>query len=365
MELEKEMKVVCFFSKVTIKEWEVQSVKEMMEKGASWEKIINYADRNRTLYLVLHNFFQYKLIDLIPGWLVKIIQDSYICNEIRNDEKLKELKYLLMALEERGVKIVPVKGAYLIDEIYDRRIRTTNDLDALILRKDIPVIIKVMKELGYTDDYYNFKKKCFEPVSSQKKMLYKLKMYNLLPFAKEGALGNIIFFDLSHSLDFSLNSNVVEEMINSAQLINGRYQLLPEHFLLHMCCHHYREASHTEWIKLGKDLNLMKFCDVREFVIKRTDSVILKKMIQFARKYSLEKAVYFTFYVLKEIYSDGYEDDVLDNLNILDKNFVFMFGENEYNIAKKGKKSFWRSFFDDNNMDEVDERPGYERIIDD
>ena len=338
----------------------------LVAKEINWEKVIEYAMRNKVLYLLFENLKHCNLEQYIPKHLKKLVQAAKKGNVVSNNVKLLEVEHVSKVMESRGIRIVPVKGAYLIDNIYgDRSIRTSNDVDALISRKDISQIDKIMKELGYTTDKYDEKTNQLIPRSASQKMLYKTKMYNLLPYRKsiEDTVEEIIIFDYSHSLDFGLDTKPVEEMIANSFYMGNSWCLLAEHFFVHMCCHHYREASHTEWIRLGKDLNLIKFCDVREFALQKMNQESMEKAINFAKKYNLNKALYFTLYFLREIYGDGYETELLEKLEVEDPSFVFEFGENEYEHIQIRKKSFWNSFFDENNMEELNGNTKYDSLL--
>lgn len=85
--------------------------------------------------------------------------------------------------------------------------------------------------------------------------------------------------------------------------------------------------------------------------------------INFAKKHNLQKAVYFTIYFVKEIYNTGFEDEILNSLDISDESFLYEYGENEYDEVKTRKKDFWTSLFDRNNKDEIQELPKYTAIL--
>lgn len=363
--LNNEQKLVLLCSQL-LQDIDKAALKRLLACNIVWEKVFEYAARNKVLFLLTENIRKCGYEENLPKYFTLLVKDGLQCNVIRNTEKLNALKEVCQKLESEGISIVPVKGAYLIDNVYkDRSIRTTNDMDALIRKKDIQRIDEIMKELGYTSDKYDANIQQFKPRSITEKMLYKTKMYNLLPYVKliGEPFESCIVFDFSHALDFSLDIQPVEEMINSSLFKGGIRQLKPEHFFIHMCCHHYREASHTEWIRLGKDLNLIKFCDVRAFVMNKMDKQSMDNALKFAVKHKLEKAVYFTLHFLGIIYNDGYEQDCLKQLNIEDEEFIYSFGENEYAETKRRKKAFWNSFFDPDNTEELAEKTKYDELM--
>lgn len=345
---------------------DVNEITNVLKSSLNWEQVLFYASKNKVLSLIYENISGLGFKKYIPKYYQALIEDSCYCNEIRNTEKLEELQKILQAMNDANIDIVPVKGGYLIDNVYkNRRVRATNDIDALIRRKDVKQIDAVMKSLGYVSGELDIDKHEIIQPNQTKKVLYRTKMYNLLPYIKFGQStpNCYIMFDFSFALDFSLDFAPVEDMINSSVIVGGNKQLLPEHFFVHMCCHHYREASHTEWIRIGKDLNLIKFCDVREFVLQKMNKELLLKAIAFGEKYNLQKAIYFTLFFLKEIYNDGYEQELLTLLNIDDTSFLYKFSEGDITLSNTRKKDFWTSIFAESNKDEIMSTPKYDSIM--
>lgn len=342
---------------------------EQLETGKfqiNWDLVVKFSAKNRVLGLLQNNLLNTNLLTDMPIYYVQILDDFGDCNLLRNNIKLAELSKLQIAAKENGVLFAPVKGGYLIDNVYkNRRLRATNDIDILIKKKDIRAIHEIMISNGYTQGDYNKASNTVLEADKNKKMLYKTKMYNLLPYIKvdHSNPNNTVFFDLSFALDFSLNANPIDEMLNMSVANEKGIELLPEHFLVHICCHHYREASNVAWIMLGKDLNLIKFCDVREFIVQKMDAGSISKAIEFAKKYGLEKAMYFTIYFTREIYNDGYETEILKSLDIEDEAFLYQFGEKDYDELQTRKKDFWTSLFSDNNKDEIVQEPKYKNLI--
>ena len=366
MELNTEQKVVLWASRLTDNSFLFDNLKQEVNECIRWQDIFKYASKNKVLLLLYSNLKKCGVHTKSPSYFRRIIDDLLRCNLINNQEKLSELNKILSQLLEAGALCAPVKGGYLIDNIYkDRKIRSTNDMDILIKRKDVDIVDKVMCDNGYVLGEYNVEDNCILHPDKNKRMLYKTSMYNLLPYIKisDNAINTPIIFDFSFALDFSLDTRPIEEMLTLATKINDSLQLKPEHFLIHMCCHHYREASNVAWIMIGKDLNLIKFCDVREFILQKMNSSSINEAIKFAKKFNLEKAFYFTVYFIREIYNDGYETEILNMLGIKDETFLYQFGEKDYNELQTRKKDFWTSIFSDNNRDEISQTPKYDGLI--
>ncbi|MDR1418260.1 MAG: nucleotidyltransferase family protein [Endomicrobium sp.] len=304
----------------------------------------------------------------MPEHFIQLFENSSYCNFIRNSAVLNELEKVRKEMFKNNISFAPLKGGYLIDNVYKNRyIRTLNDLDILVKKDDISIIDKVFKDLGYEQGDYNFDTNSVVVPDQSKALFFKEKMYKLLPYIKINPQTpkSTVIFDLTVSLDFSLDVQPIYEMLDMALKVSNGIELLPEHFLVYMCCHHYREASNVAWILMGRDLNLIKFCDIHEYVLQKMDHHSLQRAVEFSKKYKLEKPVYYTLYFAKELYNDGYESDVLESLNITDNAFLNEYGSsaNDYNKAQIRKKDFFSSIFSDNNKDEITQTPKYHKTV--
>ncbi|MNO60343.1 hypothetical protein D3C76_509500 [compost metagenome] len=238
----------------------------------------------------------------------------------------------------------------------------------MIRRADIADIRKCMNELGYIEGEYDKRTNELKPVAKEKSMLWKTKMNNLLPFKKvnDCEYAKLTEFDFSFSLDLDLNLEPVERMVEASEpMSESPFQALkPAHFFIHQCCHHYKEATNASWVILDNDINLIKFCDVREFVLQIMTTDDLQEAIDFAKIYGIQKAVYFTLFYLNLIYTDGYEEEMLNQLSIDDNEFLNYFGEKDFGYSLKWSKSFWDRMFSDSNKDEITETPKYSGLVD-
>ena len=104
------------------------------------------------------------------------------------------------------------------------------------------------------------------------------------------------------------------------------------------------EAKHSSSISRAKDINMIKLCDIREYVLKFMTESDLNAAAIFAKKYNLEKAIYYTLYYLNEVYCDSYEVIIMKLLNVNDDNFFNTFGDSTLSDTQQFKKDFWERF---------------------
>lgn len=182
-------------------------------------------------------------------------------------------------------------------------------------------------------------------------------MNTMIPFAKicDSQYAECVKFDISFNLDLKLEPNPVSSMLDRAYQSDGLWYLKPSDFFIHLCCHLYKEASNAEWIYQNKDVNIIKFCDVREYVLQKMQTEDIQKAIHSALEYKVNQAVYYTIFYLKMIYQDGYEDGIMKELEIDDLSFLEQFGQNNFKEPVKFKKSFWERIFSDSNAEELKE----------
>jgi len=135
----------------------------------------------------------------------------------------------------------------------------------------------------------------------------------------------------------------------------GLWYLRPSDFFIHLCCHLYKEASNAEWIYQNKDVNIIKFCDVREYILQKMRTEDIQEAIHAVLECRVNQAVYYTIFYLKMIYQDGYEDKILEELEISDLSFLDQFGQNNFKEPVKFKKSFWERIFSESNAEELRE----------
>ena len=86
----------------------------------------------------------------LPQSVISLSRTQYIQNYLSNTLILRELKDVIIALAERGMKVIVLKGAALTLNLYhDLGLRPMRDADLLIHRKDLARVIEIMCHLGY------------------------------------------------------------------------------------------------------------------------------------------------------------------------------------------------------------------------
>lgn len=333
---------------------------QMLSPKINYFELFKYAAYHKTISLCWYNLKRICPKAPIPKYLQYIVKCISETNIRRNTLYLEELKKVREKCIDNNITIFPVKGCMLIPLVYkDYSLRYMGDIDCLISKNDIEKLNYIMDEMGYKQGKYNAKLNCIEPESREELIKWKLYMSNLYPFRKmiDSKHDDYFQFDFRFSLDDLLKTDAVEEILdNYRENSIVSFELI----LLHLCTHFYNEALHTISIYFGKDLNIMKLCDIREFILQCKDiEKVLRGLTNLARKYKYEKAVSYTLFCLYLIYKDGYELIVLQDLQIQDKHLLQRYGENLLSKSEIMERSFEERLFSCDNKAVLKKEPSF------
>lgn len=345
--------MLILLSRVSINN-EGEKLEEIIETGLDWYQMLNLAVRHKVLPLAWFNLKKLDFESKIPRKVRQVMYLYYLSNSERNKLFLKIAKDVFNQIGKSDLKVAPLKGFFMLEAIYkDFGIRTLNDIDCLIHSKDVKKIREKMNTLGYVEGKYDFKQKIVNPITREAQMLWALKMNNLHPFVKqvESVYLENMRFDFSVALDMNKETSLVDDILSRYQINSEGFIALDEvDFFAHLCSHLYKEASQGMWIQDNNDFNLIKFCDVREYIKFYYDDELFKRLLgRFSESENVKRAIYFSLYCLKQIYNDGYENNWMNLIEFESYDFI-----NEY--YQKGEKhtwgkSFWSRIFALDNSD--------------
>ncbi len=91
-----------------------------------------------------------KLNRIIPEAILARFRQIYLSN-LRHNLKLRaELRKIVSLLNGRGIEPIPLKGVFLAEHIHkDLGLRPSSDLDLLVRREDLPLVIRELHAAGY------------------------------------------------------------------------------------------------------------------------------------------------------------------------------------------------------------------------
>ena len=220
------------------------------------------------------------------------LASAYEQNVQKNESFKKCVNMLSEILSHCNCKVAMLKGAYLCIH-YPAGYRTANDVDLLILPKDVTTIGNLLSKAGFEQG--SIKNGNFIPATRQEIIESKMMRGETVPYIKEVNLPFMKFFevDLNFSLDYKNNNdNTLEKMLSSICVKKEKGINIPtlsdEDFFIHLCAHLYKEATTLPWIEMNRDMTLYKYCDIYLLLSEITEKQI-ENIFSRAKELNMEK----------------------------------------------------------------------------
>lgn len=250
-------------------------------------------------------------------------------NDVRKNEVLnRELVYLSSILKFVDFKYAVLKGSVLSNQLYLAGQRTSNDIDILICHDDVSKLQKILLDNGFCQGHINSNK--FVPATRKEIIESKLNYGETVPFIKEFD-DTFLQIDINFSVDFKPNfeNDVVEillEDIEEYKIHDINLKTLSKvDFLIHLCCHLYKEATTYYWVNTRRDLMLYKFSDINMVINRYGNKKFYDDLVFRIKLLGVEKECYYTLENTSIIYPNMNSGDYISLKNrIKPKNTSFL-----------------------------------------
>ncbi len=192
-----------------------------------------------------------------------------------------------------------LKGSFLSTVLYKEGLRTSNDIDILLNSEDISSCQQLLIRNGFIQGYYS-QEKGIVPATRREIIQSRMNYGETVPFLKM-VDDDLLVIDINFSVDFKPSSNrpIVKELIQSSIDIDFEdikiRTLNPVDFIIHLCCHLYKEATTYNWLISKRDLLLYKFCDINLMLHHYGNRVYFKELLARIKHFHIGKECYYTF----------------------------------------------------------------------
>ncbi|PUA34638.1 hypothetical protein C8Z91_34805 [Paenibacillus elgii] len=365
-QLRLEEELLLLTSRVSLTADQEERVKSILNsKEFDMTYLLNLCIRHKVLPLVGQHLIRLDNFNINTQYK-RLIDYAYLGNKQRNIALFNELKKLLMAFKEKNIIIIPLKGTVLAPNVYkDIGLRTLSDLDFLIRTDQRDFVSNLLKSQGYIVGYYDWSSNDVYPTSRKKELMWKMYNGNLYPHMKllDDPFVRFCKVDFSYDIDLKRTYHASNKLLDKIE--NGAIQdvpcslLNPIDMLIHITIHLFKEASNVHYVHMHKELNLIKFVDLREYTLRIWDNLNPKDLIKRAIELESTEALFYCFYYLNLLYKDHFSEIILNELNLKDTDFLYKYGHKDYDKPKSWQKSFVDRFFSLSNLDEIEEDAKY------
>ena len=233
------------------------------------------------------------------------LNSAYEQNVQKNESFLNCIKMLSDILAICDFNVAMLKGAFLCAH-YPVGYRTSNDVDLLVLPKDVTLLGTVLTNHGFKQG--NVRNGTFIPATRQEIVSSKMLRGETVPYIKEVNLPFMKFFeiDINFSLDYKNgNDDILADILSKVcfKEVNGITipTLNDEDFFIHLCAHLYKEATTLPWIEMHRDMTLYKYCDIYMLLFDMSEHTALK-VFERAKNLGMEKICAYTILETMEIF---------------------------------------------------------------
>lgn len=288
------------------------------DPGLNFPYLLGQIQYNRLGGVAYEAFRQTGILEHMNREFRNTLTETYRQNKIKTESFCLAEAQLARLFSGADFPYAFLKGAYLV-QMYPLGMRTSNDYDVLLQPGSVAAAEQLLKEAGFAQG--DVKTGVFRPASRSEIISSRMNRGETVPWIKQVDLPGqkYVEIDLNFSLDFQAKgqSGLVAAMLQNAQpLVETAggllYTLAPADFLLHLCCHLYKEATVVNWVKMGRDQCLYKFVDIYLFLTSCLNPDLADALAAQAGTCHLEEACYYALHYAAELF--GMSDPLLENL---------------------------------------------------
>ena len=276
---------------------------KILEADLYWPFILAESRKEGVACLLYHNLSQFK--NKIPPDILSRLEETYCTNAYRNVKIYDAIASVLSLIHKEGLKMIPLKGLFLAEKVYnDIGLRAIiSDIDLLVKKEDLPSIERLLENLGYS-------------MRVHKKLLYlamKKSYMNSVEFLKpETNLPNLHVH--WHILNISLPTYLYSKKIDmsafwkSAQPTKiadaSAWQFAWHHLIMHLS-EHALKHSFDRLILLSDIDAVVKVCK---------SQIDWQKLIAESLAYGMKKQLFYSLYFAHHYLDTPVPDHVLSGL---------------------------------------------------
>jgi Uncharacterised nucleotidyltransferase len=289
----------------------------LLREPLDWNRIVPLVAKHKVLPLFWDRMRAADLIKpaLRTGGLSKLwahhLRQLYIANRERSGLFMEMLEADAAGWRAAGLDLAVLKGGALIGSLYQPANRMLHDIDLAADRSDAGKIKEYFTEAGYRYGVFDDATDTLRPLSRKAERMWLFYNHTLPPFFKETGSSltpfnkvqvGFNFFDNSDPYSFDLAdvaATAVDKVGGSALRVPR-----PEHMLLNLCTHIYREGVSLVYADVNDNWQLIKFCDLLGYLHAADSQLNRETFRDIVRAARLEQVCAFAFHYTALVYPD-------------------------------------------------------------
>lgn len=300
---------------------------------------------NRMQAIAYYRLKKHDMLGKVNREFRNSLEAAYEQNVSKNKSFFWCIQYLTEALSECSCKYAMLKGAFLCG-YYPTGLRTSNDIDLLVLPEDVTKIGEALMKNGFAQGHIRSGE--FVPAARKEIIESKMTRGEAVPYIKKINLPGMRYLevDINFSLDYKNNKpDVIQKILDRAEVRNisgiSVQTLESADFFIHLCGHLYKEATTLPWIEMKRDMTLYKYCDIYTLLSEMTDCET-DRLFERADELGMKKICAFAILQTSELFETSCDYAVLKSENALGNDLDFL----NRIISPKDKKEFAYTEYD-------------------
>jgi len=288
--------------------------------------VMNKITIHKLQYLFYRHLNELHLLEQINKYDSKSLISQFIFWQLRYVEYLNIIKLLINNFDENKINYSLIKGVTLVDSLYNDDpvvYRDFGDIDILIEKGNVGIVNKVLCEQGFNQGFFDEKNNLIK--APRNKIIYwSLNSHQEHEYIKKSVY-SLYSSKILNCIDINttiFEGGKIEIPISTSKILENKFDkklssginikcLNHTYAFLQLCYHFYKDTVYEVKRTEREDYCLIKFCDIREYILKFRKEIDWDEFIFIINHYDLGKQIYYTLFLVSSFYDDLEIDNVM------------------------------------------------------
>lgn len=320
-----EINILQIIAKPELSKFEQKYFKNNIQNFFDY-KFFSLLEKHKIQFLLYKHLLDNNLLalqDLHP--YIISLGERFVFLQSKYNEYIDILKKITEQLNNECINYTVLKGFSLIHDFYtfnNSVFRNFNDIDFLIDKSNISVFNDILVKSEFiqgilSSDY------TIIPADKKEILYWRLNSHQEHDYIKPSIYSNLAPQSyLSIDLNFSIfKGGKYDDPIPTEKLLESRrlhkidnfqfYSLGYTEELLQLCYHFYKDLNYDNKIDLSEDINLIKFSDIRLYIINNKDKIDWEKFMYMICSNNIYDEIEQVMCYIMEFYNDNNINEVV------------------------------------------------------